>query len=104
MVCGTPVIASIRGSTPEIISDGKTGFLCDENDMEAMTTAVSRINEINREDCYRRVIQNFTVKQMVDGYEQMYEQLLTESSFDKANVFAIISNAINQLSATVDIN
>ena len=104
MVCGTPVIASIRGSTPEIIIDGKTGFLCDENDIEAMSVAVSRIHEINREDCYRHITQNFTVKQMVDGYERIYKQILRQSSSHKATVLARMAHAIKDLSATVNVN
>ncbi|EAZ92797.1 glycosyltransferase family 4 protein [Crocosphaera chwakensis] len=99
MICGTPVIASKRGSTPEIIVDGKTGFLCDEDDIKGMSAGVCRIVEINREDCHRHVTKNFTVKQMVDGYEQVYEKLLKQSSSKNENVFSMMSNAINELSA-----
>ncbi|MDJ0844046.1 glycosyltransferase family 4 protein [Crocosphaera sp.] len=98
MVCGTPVIASIRGSTPEIIIDGKTGFLCDENDIQGMSVAVSRLDEINRADCHHHVTENFTVQQMVDGYERIYEQLLRPSSSQKATVMALMSRAVNDLS------
>ncbi len=99
MICGTPVIASINGSTPEIMVDRKTGFLCDEDDIEGMCAGVCRISEINREDCHRHVINNFSVKRMVDGYEQVYEQLLKQSSSKNENVLSMVSNVVNELSA-----
>lgn len=104
MVSGTPVIASNRGSTPEVIVHGKTGFLCDENDIEGMCAGVCRITEINREDCYRHVTKNFTVKQMVDSYEEIYQQLLEDSSYQRDHVLSMMSNAMNKLSETVDVS
>jgi len=78
MACGTPVIAFNQGSVPEVIVDGKTGFIV--KDKEAMVKAIKKINSIKRLDCRRHVEQNFTLKQMVDKYEKLYQQLAGEDS------------------------
>ena len=46
LACGTPVLAYRRGSIPEIIEDGVTGFVCEG--LDEMTAAVQRIPEIDR--------------------------------------------------------
>ncbi len=74
MVCGTPVIAMARGSAPELIVHGKTGFLC--NTMEDCVDAVARIEQIDRRACRTHVEQNFSHTRMVEGYEAVYYQLL----------------------------
>jgi glycosyltransferase involved in cell wall biosynthesis len=74
MACGTPVIAINRGSMPELIEDGKTGFLVKTVD-EAID-AVAHIKEIDRACCRRRVEQHFTVERMVEEYIQVYETIL----------------------------
>src|SRR3546814_19175457 len=51
MACGTPVIAFNRGSMPELIIDGVTGFLVDT--LEEAIAAVGRIGEIDRAACRR---------------------------------------------------
>ena len=74
MVCGTPVIAYRRGSVPEIIKDKKTGFIVETK--EEMIEAVKKIDTIKRKDCRAHVEQNFTLKQMVDKYEEIYKKLI----------------------------
>lgn len=74
MACGTPVIAFRRGSMPELVKDGETGFLV-ENVDEA-TNAVGRLHEIDRAHCRRWVESRFTVERMVDGYLSAYEKAL----------------------------
>src|SRR3546814_6899449 len=58
MACGTPVIAFNRGSMPELIIDGVTGFLVDT--LEEAIAAVGRIGKIDRVACRAHVIRNFT--------------------------------------------
>jgi glycosyltransferase involved in cell wall biosynthesis len=77
MACGTPVIAFNRGSVPEIIVDGKTGYIV--NTVEEMVSAVKKIHQIRREDCRHHVEDNFTVQRMVAGYLSVYERLLKRS-------------------------
>ena len=74
MACGTPVIAYRRGSMPELIVDGVTGFLVDSFD-EAVA-AIDRIGEIDRAACRAHVERHFTVDRMADRYLQLYRELL----------------------------
>lgn len=74
MACGTPVIAYRRGSMPELIEDGLTGFLVDSFD-EAVA-AIGRIGEIDRAACRRSVAERFTVDRMADQYLELYRRLL----------------------------
>jgi glycosyltransferase involved in cell wall biosynthesis len=74
MACGTPVIAYPRGSMPELIEDGVTGFLVDSFD-EAVA-AIDRIDELDRAACRRHVAERFTIDRMADRYLELYRQLL----------------------------
>jgi glycosyltransferase involved in cell wall biosynthesis len=73
LACGTPVIALRAGSVPEVITDGRTGVIC--LDEAAMVTAVNQLGEIRRSDCRTVAEQRFSVRTMVDGYEQVYAHL-----------------------------
>ncbi|MBN1313033.1 MAG: glycosyltransferase family 4 protein [Anaerolineae bacterium] len=74
MACGTPVIAICRGSMPEVISDGITGFLV--ADVPEMIAAVSQIGDIDRYQCRKWVEERFSVERMVDDYIRVYEKIL----------------------------
>jgi glycosyltransferase involved in cell wall biosynthesis len=74
MACGTPVIAYRRGSMPELIEHGVTGFLVDTFD-EAVA-AIDRLGEIDRAACRRSVEQRFSVDRMADEYLALYERIL----------------------------
>jgi glycosyltransferase involved in cell wall biosynthesis len=72
MACGTPVIAFDRGSVSEIVVEGKTGFIIKDNNLKAMANAVKKIDKINRADCRKHVEKNFSIQQMIDGYEKVF--------------------------------
>jgi len=72
LACGTPVIGTRRGSVPEVVTHGETGFVCDT--VEDMVKAVARINELNREACRRRCEKHFSARAIVDGYEDLYRR------------------------------
>ncbi len=74
MACGTPVIAFNRGSVPEIIKDGETGFIV--RNVEEMAEAIKNIDKISRKKCRERVEKYFTVGKMADGYEKVYYEIL----------------------------
>jgi len=74
MACGTPVIAYNKGSMPELIEHGVTGFLVDT--FEEAVAAIGRIGEIDRKACRRAVEDRFTVARMADKYLALYERIL----------------------------
>ncbi|MFO7844590.1 MAG: glycosyltransferase family 4 protein [Bacteroidales bacterium] len=74
MMCGTPVIAYKRGSMPEIIMDGKTGFLV--NTIEEASEMVENVQFVNRKYCRDWAVSNFSMEKMVDGYLKAYKQIL----------------------------
>ena len=70
LATGTPVIAFPEGSAREIVEDGRTGFVVD--DEHAMAAALTRLDEIDPEDCRRSCEQRFSVEAVVRGYEDVY--------------------------------
>jgi glycosyltransferase involved in cell wall biosynthesis len=72
LACGTPVIAFTGGSVPEIIIQGKTGFIVDE--IEEAVDAVHRISSIDRRECRQEFEDRFTDRHMARGYVRIYEQ------------------------------
>ena len=78
MACGTPVIAYRNGSVPEVLEDGKTGFIV--NGMEAAIAAVGRVREISREQCRRVFEERFSAQRMARDYVRVYESIVAQSA------------------------
>ena len=76
MACGTPVVAFNRGSMPEIILDGKTGFLV--HTVDEAVQALTGIGTINRNDCKEWVSSKFSRQRMTEDYLKVYKQILQE--------------------------
>ena len=76
MACGTPVLAFNKGAVPEIVIDGKTGFVVDS--MEEMAGAVEKIGAINPADCRNHIKDNFSVASMSGKYSKLYETIVDE--------------------------
>lgn len=74
MACGTPVITMNRGSVPELIIDGKTGFICESEDQAAEKVKI--INTIDRKVCFDHVNNNFSSERMAEGYLAAYSKIL----------------------------
>ena len=74
MACGTPVIAMRRGSMPELIDYGVTGFLVDSVDQAV--AAIARIDRIDRAAVRRAVADRFTVDRMADAYLALYRKII----------------------------
>ncbi|NYE26384.1 glycosyltransferase family 4 protein [Pigmentiphaga litoralis] len=77
LACGTPVIAFRRGSVPEVIEHGVTGFIVDTVD-EAVD-AVRRLPEIDRRACRAAFEARFTAPRMVADYLPIYDRLCKAS-------------------------
>ncbi|HWR51025.1 MAG TPA: glycosyltransferase, partial [Bryobacteraceae bacterium] len=73
MACGTPVIAYPRGSVPEVIDDGVTGFLVQGVDDAVL--AVERVADLSRRDCRKRFEHRFTATRMAQDYLNVYERI-----------------------------
>ncbi len=81
MACGTPVIAYKEGSMPELVIDGKTGFLVDS--VKEACLALKKIKRISRQACREHVEKNFKLKRMVNRYEKLYKKILKNSKNEK---------------------
>jgi len=76
MACGTPVVVFNRGSAPEVVSHGETGFVVES--LDEMADAVNQIYKIDRRRCREYVKERFDVTRMVDDYLRAYELVLSK--------------------------
>lgn len=74
--CGTPIVAFIRGSMPEIVQHGRTGFLVE--DLDQACNAVEKLRDIDPAACRKNAEQNFSAAVMTDRYEAVYYKLVGE--------------------------
>lgn len=74
LACGTPVLAFREGAAPEVVADGRTGWLCeDESDMAAKLAAIGRID---RDECRRDVATRFSTERMAREHAELFERVL----------------------------
>jgi glycosyltransferase involved in cell wall biosynthesis len=78
MACGTPVIAFNRGSVPEVVEDGLTGFIV-EDELGAVG-AVQRLSELDRGQVRKRFEERFTARRMAQEYLGVYRALRDSSA------------------------
>ena len=74
MMCGTPVVAFVRGSLKDLIVDGTTGFLV--KDVKGAIAAVRKLDQINGYECHRHALKKFSLDRMIDEYINVYETIL----------------------------
>jgi glycosyltransferase involved in cell wall biosynthesis len=74
LACGTPVLAFPEGAAPEIVEDGKTGFLC--HDEADMAEAIGRVAHLDRAVCREAVEGYFSTERMVAEHLALFEELL----------------------------
>ncbi|GGH21389.1 glycosyltransferase family 4 protein [Mucilaginibacter phyllosphaerae] len=74
MLCGTPVIAFNKGSMPELIRHGKTGFLV--NTVDEVVDVIGQLGAINRKDCRDWASSQFSKEKMAGDYFKLYQQIL----------------------------
>jgi glycosyltransferase involved in cell wall biosynthesis len=73
MACGTPVIAFNRGSVPEVIDDGLSGFIV--HDEASAIAAVERLDELDRAKVRATFDRRFTARRMAEDYLDLYTEL-----------------------------
>lgn len=104
--CGTPVIAFNRGAVPEVIIDGKTGFIVDNS--AEMILSIAKLNKIKRKDCRDHVEKNFSKERMVDNYAAVLEEIVRASGKKKPSRAAAnrqrIQSGINKISRRISTN
>ncbi len=74
MAVGTPVVAYRSGAIPEVVEEGRTGFLV--SDVEGMAGAIGRVGEIDAAECRRVAAERFPLSRMVEGYAGLYREML----------------------------
>jgi len=77
MACGTPVVAFRRGSMPEVIDEGVTGYLAD--DVPSAVVAVSAATRLSRAAVSARARERFSAARMVQDYLRVYERVLART-------------------------
>jgi glycosyltransferase involved in cell wall biosynthesis len=78
MLCGTPVLGFARGSFPEVVEQGLTGYLAPPDDVEGLAWFASQLGDFDRVACARRARERFSAKVMTDAYEALYRRLAAE--------------------------
>jgi len=81
--CGTPVVALNSGALPEVIADGKTGYIVDKSDDEktmvaGLAHALENVNLLKPKDCREAYETRFTLDTMVNEHIKVYSSLVKE--------------------------
>ena len=86
IACGTPVVAYGRGSVPEVLDHGQTGFIA--NNLDDAAEAIRRVPELDREGCREIFEKRFTAIRMANDYIELYERMLQRTARDYAEAAA----------------
>jgi glycosyltransferase involved in cell wall biosynthesis len=98
MACGTPVVAFNRGSVPEIVEDGLTGFIV-EDELGAIG-AVQRLAELDRGQVRKRFEERFTARRMAQDYLSLYRSLQDSGAAPRLRVVSGDESAHVRLAAS----
>jgi glycosyltransferase involved in cell wall biosynthesis len=80
LACGTPVVALRRGSIPEVITHGVTGFVVDS--LDEAVEATLQAGELSRERCRLEFVERFSAPRMAADYLALYERMTAGSPRD----------------------
>jgi glycosyltransferase involved in cell wall biosynthesis len=95
MACGTPVLAFRKGSVPEVIEDGLSGYLVDTE--EEAVAVLPQTLLLDRRRVRRRFEERFSACRMAANYVAVYEKLLQRSVGDGvANRPSLVGDALHQ--------
>ncbi len=78
MACGTPVVATRRGSVPEVIEHGRSGVIVD--DYREMVAALEQADELDPLECRRYAEERFAPERMVRDYLEAYREAITRAA------------------------
>ncbi len=85
MACGTPVLATPVGGIPSFVTDGKTGFILQDNSPQCITSAIIRILEEKNhgriiENAYHLIQKNFTFENRVEEFKVIFDAVAYEGN------------------------
>jgi glycosyltransferase involved in cell wall biosynthesis len=78
LACGTPVLAYRRGSIPELIEHGVTGFISEH--VGEMASQVEALRTLDRRRCRQVFDERFTSERMSNDYLKIYQRLIQEAA------------------------
>jgi glycosyltransferase involved in cell wall biosynthesis len=78
LACGTPVIAYRRGSVPEVLEDGVTGYIVEN--VEEAVQAVRRVIALSRRRCRQVFETRFSAYRMAQDYLRIYQRLMRDNT------------------------
>jgi glycosyltransferase involved in cell wall biosynthesis len=82
LACGTPVVATARGSVPELIDDGRTGFVgADEAELAG---CLPHVAELDRSACRKDAAERFSAERMVADHVALYARLIERNRSPRA--------------------
>ncbi|MFA4953113.1 MAG: glycosyltransferase family 4 protein [Candidatus Pacearchaeota archaeon] len=81
MLSGTPVIAYRCGSVPEIVADGKTGYIVEN--VDEMRKAIGEAGNLSSQECRDYAIKNFSKTRMAERYLEVYQELIDQKKFNQ---------------------
>jgi len=87
MATGTPVVARRAGALTETVEHGRTGFLVDDATEAAL--AVRQLEDLDRTEVRRRVVERFSPARMTDEYEDVYRRLMSEAQGRQSELEAV---------------
>jgi len=90
LACGTPVIVRGCGSAPEVITHGKTGFICESR--SDFIEAIKNVDRISRKECRAEFDRRFSRDNMVDSYEELYYSLQQKQMNKQALTAPLLKN------------
>jgi glycosyltransferase involved in cell wall biosynthesis len=76
LACGTPVIAFGKGSVPEVVEHGRSGFIAES--VQEAVEAVHRSTALSRSQCRAAVEERFSARRMAEEYVRIYRELIVE--------------------------
>ena len=87
LACGTPVIAFRRGSVPELIEDGVTGFIVD--DVDQAVAALPKVKSLDRKRCRQVFEERFSAARMTRDYLQIYSRMIDDPPQVQAGIESV---------------